>query len=77
MNPQDDIQWLKNQVVDMQSQLAFQEDLIQALNDVVTRQQQQLEHVNELLQDQKQQLAGVVGATGSSAGDHSEKPPHY
>lgn len=75
MSPQEDIHWLKIQVVELQSQLAFQEDLVQALNDVVTRQQKQLEHLHELLQDQKQQLDGVVGATGS--GGDAEKPPHY
>ena len=37
-----ELEQLKEQLFDLQSQLAFQEDTLQALNDIVTRQQQQI-----------------------------------
>ncbi|MEE8060057.1 MAG: SlyX family protein [Pseudomonadales bacterium] len=75
MGKHDDISWLKEQVVDLQSQLAFQEDTIQALNTVVTRQQQQIEQLNELCNSQKSQLEHM--ASEMEGGVTEEKPPHY
>jgi SlyX protein len=71
----DDIAWLKSQLVELQSQLAFQEDTVHALNAVVTRQQQQIEHLNELCSNQKYQLEHISHEMGK--GVAAEKPPHY
>ncbi|MFT7128395.1 MAG: SlyX protein [Gammaproteobacteria bacterium] len=68
-----EVNWLKDQVVDLQSQLAFQEDTIQALNDVVIRQQQQLDSFKEMLDGHKSQIEQL-----SAEGEVSnERPPHY
>lgn len=68
-----EVSWLKDQVVDLQSQLAFQEDTIQALNDVVIRQQQQLDRFKEVLDGHKSQIEQL-----SAEGEVSnERPPHY
>ncbi len=75
MTESDDIRWLKEQCVDLQSQMAFQEDTIQALNEVVTRQQQQIEHLNELYNNQKLQLEHISSEVGKDMSD--DKPPHY
>jgi SlyX protein len=70
-----EIELIKAQLIELQSQLAFQEDTIQALNDVVTRQQQQIENLNEIGKQHKSQLEGLVSEQG---GDTTEpKPPHY
>lgn len=72
-----DLETLKQQVVDLQAQLAFQEDAISGLDAALAQQQQeilllrrQLELLNERLQEQ------VHGAEQGVA-DGSEKPPHY
>ena len=75
MSELETIDWLKAQCVDLQSQLAFQEDTIQALNDVVTRQQQQIDNLNELYNQQKSQLEHISNEMEKGAG--AEKPPHY
>ena len=75
MSEQQDIQWLKQQVVELQSQLAFQEDVVQSLNDIVTRQQQQMENLQEMLQGQKSQLEAL--SAGEEGDVVEEKPPHY
>lgn len=66
---------LKQQLFDLQSQLAFQEDTLQALNDIVTKQQQQIENLHELCESQKSQLELMTEATGGALME--EKPPHY
>lgn len=75
MSEADDIRWLKAQLVDLQSQLAFQEDTIQTLNDVVTGQQRQIEQLNELCNQQKIMLEHMSDALGKHSG--ADKPPHY
>lgn len=76
MNIQDDIAWLKQQLIELQSQQAFQEDTVQALNDVVSSQQQQIERLNELYQHTTAQLALLIEESGIVEG-RQERPPHY
>lgn len=66
---------LRQQLIDLQSQLAFQEDTLQALNAIVTRQQQQIDNLNELCRDQKNQLDALSAGSGGAAEDLP--PPHY
>ena len=75
MSTDDDIHWLKEQVVDVQSQMAFQEDTIHALNEVVTRQQQQIAQLDELCHSQKSQLE--LMASEMEGNSVEERPPHY
>jgi SlyX protein len=70
-----DIASIQLQLIDLQSQLAFQEDTLQALNDVVTRQQQQIANLHELCTQQKDQLENLIG---EQEGEIEEpRPPHY
>lgn len=68
-----EVSWLRDQVVDLQSQLAFQEDTIHALNDVVIRQQQQLDNFKKVLDGHKSQIEQLA-AEGEIS---DERPPHY
>jgi SlyX protein len=71
----DELDWVKQQLIDLQSQLAFQEDTLQSLNDVVTRQQQQINNLNELCKSQKSQMELMSSEMGKDTLD--ERPPHY
>lgn len=67
---------MDNELIELQTRLAFQEDAIDQLNRSLMRQQQQLDrqklHI-ELLQQQVQALmAPAAGGTGKN-----EAPPHY
>ena len=75
MTANTEIDDLKQQLFDLQSQLAFQEDTLQVLNDIVTRQQQQIENLHELCKSQKSQLELMSEEMGVAQID--EKPPHY
>ena len=72
---------LEQQLIDMQTQLAFQEDTIQSLNDVVALQQQDIlqlkQQVVGLLEDLKELLDNSSGAGGGGGSLFDERPPHY
>lgn len=69
------IEELRQQLVDLQSQLAFQEDTISALDAVVTRQQQQLANLQELWESQKGQIEQMSSQLEKAPAN--ERPPHY
>ena len=67
----------QRQIEDLQSQLAFQEDTLQALNAALSEQQQEilvLRRQVEILKQRQDEQAVQLGE-GSSPVD--EKPPHY
>jgi len=70
---------LKRQLTDVQSQLAFQDDTVQSLNDALALQQQELlvlrRQIELLKQQQEEQAARHdVDEAGVTS---DEKPPHY
>jgi SlyX protein len=71
--PQD--QDFSEQLYDLQSQLAFQEDTIQALNSVVIEQQQQIGRLNEMINQLKSQMEATVDSEPGHT--TNERPPHY
>lgn len=67
-------------LVDLQTRFAFQEDSIQALNDVVTRQQQQIETLSRELGLHREKLAELIEAQSErmvQGGAIDDRPPHY
>lgn len=74
-----DVDVLKKQVMELQSQLAFQEDAVQSLDQALARQQTEilvLQRQLELLrQHQLEQNEGSGGGPDSSPAN--EAPPHY
>jgi len=65
-------------MVDLQTKLAFQEDTVQALNDIVSVQQQDIMHlkaqVNSLIDELRSVLSGL---DTSNIHSNQEVPPHY
>ena len=66
---------IANQLMEVQTQLAFQEDTINVLNEALALQQQEIlvlrRQLELLKQRQDEQAAGQV------PGEVDEKPPHY
>ncbi|HDO25184.1 MAG TPA: SlyX family protein [Nitrospirae bacterium] len=66
----------EDRLVDIEGKIAFQENIIKELNDVVCRQQKQIDTLNltcRQLVDQIKKMSGI-----SSGGDLiDDKPPHY
>ena len=68
-----------NDIVELQQQVAFQEQTIDALNEVVSRQQQDLTRLDRALAMLAQQMASQQQAADAGPG-HAEAhqpPPHY
>jgi SlyX protein len=68
-------QGLSTQVVELQMQLAFQEDALQALDRVVTSQQQSIDRLTKLQQRLERQLAAFSAPAEEPADE--QRPPHY
>jgi SlyX protein len=74
-----DIDILKQQVMDLQSQLAFQEDAIGSLDAALSQQQQEilvLRRQLELFRQQQKEQA-ERGGTNQNEMLADERPPHY
>lgn len=63
------------QLVDLQTQQAFQEDIIATLDGVVTRQQQQIDRMQMQIDSLKKRFETLPESLNSEI--HDEKPPHY
>lgn len=68
---------LEDKLIDLQSQLAFQEDTVQTLNEVVTEQQGQIERLNEMMVLLKHQFEQSQFDSGVDNSAVEERPPHY
>ena len=66
---------IRDQLINLQSQLAFQEDTVQSLNSIVIEQQQQIERLNEMINLVKSQMEMAVSGDNNSVVD--VPPPHY
>lgn len=64
-------------IIELQTKLAFQEDLLEDLNKVVTEQQHQIMRMNEALDGLKHQVKSLQ-TDPQTAGEAKEPPPpHY
>lgn len=71
---------LQDLVVDLQSRFAFQEDNIQTLNDIVTRQQRQIDVLERELELHREKLTELIQSAAErspTASAIDERPPHY
>ncbi|VVE30532.1 SlyX family protein [Pandoraea terrigena] len=67
---------LEARVVDLEVKTAFQEDLLETLNNIVTRQAQQLDLLQKQIKALYQQMQSH-GQGGSDGNPRHEIPPHY
>lgn len=71
-----DIEEVVQQLFDMQTQLAYQEDMVRELNDALALQQQEILVLRRQLQLLKQRQDDMGSAT-STEDNAEEPPPHY
>ena len=67
---------MSNELIELQTQVAFQEQTIAELSDVLTSQQQQLDLLRLEIKVLKEQL-GVLEDRVEAGPPQDEKPPHY
>ena len=68
---------LLNDMVELQSQMAFQEDTVSALNEAIAAQQQEILTLRRQLELLKQPLDEQAASAPGTSGLSEEKPPHY
>lgn len=72
MHPNDAID---HRLTDLEIKASFSEDLLDQLNQVIIRQQQQIDALMREVAQLKQQILDAASAVFSRAGD--DLPPHY
>ncbi len=65
----------EQRLTDLEIKASFTEDLIDVLNDIVARQQQQIDHLASELAHLRQQMPAPDASSFRSLRD--ELPPHY
>lgn len=70
-------QKLQQQLFDLQSQLAYQEDTLQALNSVVAEQDKIIRRLVQKMQQMDERLHNLSQSLPASDVDSDEVPPHY
>jgi len=68
---------LSVRIDELESRLAFQDDLIESLNETVTRQDLDLTRVTRRLQDLAAKINDIGNAAAAAPPSDAEIPPHY
>jgi SlyX protein len=71
---------IEDRLIEIETKISFQEDMLQELNNVVCRQQKQidqLEAVCKSLIDHVRALSEAAAEGKSDGGMLNERPPHY
>ena len=72
-----DIDELRQQLEEVQTQMAYQEDTVRLLNDALAQQQQEILLLRRQIQLVKQRQDEQGADPGAAAAPMDEKPPHY
>ena len=67
---------MEQRITELETRMAFQDDTIQKLNDVVVAQQDQLDRMFEELKYLNEKIK-VLDSELVAAEDHETPPPHY
>ncbi|MEJ2172165.1 MAG: SlyX family protein [Woeseiaceae bacterium] len=66
----------EDRLVDIESKLAHQDQLLQELNDVVTAQQSTIMRLEDLFEALIERVRSIAESSPEPA-PHDERPPHY
>jgi len=74
-----DQQEIEQQLMELQSRMAYQEDLLDSLNATVVTQDREILALKRQVLDWSNRFQGLLNQLDSQAGNHAatEKPPHY
>lgn len=67
---------MENDLINLQTKLAHQENTLDALNEVVVRQQQQIDALEKLCAELRDKLLSLSDTAGTVGGEDAP-PPHY
>ncbi len=67
---------MQDRLIELETRIAFQEDTLQELNDIIVRQQREIEQLQRMVKLINRQLTTLSPAEGSLPQDEPP-PPHY
>ncbi len=67
----------EERLVNIETKLSFQEDLIEELNKTIYQQQQKIERLEAICEALARQVRSLAEAGGEGKGPANERPPHY
>ena len=65
------------QIIELQTKLAYQEDLVQSLNDLVIEQQNRIDKLEAICRQLIEQYKRTEAQQGDNQPAEHEIPPHY
>jgi SlyX protein len=65
---------MESRLEKIEAKISLSEDMLEALNDTVYRQQRQIDHLQQELRDLRQQIQAMPAEHRNL---HDEIPPHY
>ena len=70
---------MEDKLIELESKFSFQEDILLELNQVVIRQQKQIDELVREMSMLKQQIeeVSVRGLSAEESTQQNEQPPHY
>jgi SlyX protein len=68
---------MQDELIELQSKLAFQEQTLNELNNALLSQQQQIDRLHMQIKSYEERLSEVENASPSNGQGQDEKPPHY
>jgi len=68
---------MEKRLIELESRLAFQDDLIESLNEAVILQQKQIERLELISKTLAERLRGLSDSAGPDGSPEHEVPPHY
>ncbi|MCF6262698.1 MAG: SlyX family protein [Xanthomonadales bacterium] len=68
---------MEKRLIELESRLTFQDDLIESLNEAVIQQQKQIERLELISKTLAERLRGLSGSAGADESPGHEVPPHY
>lgn len=75
--PSTELAQLEGRLVDLEIRLTHQDDTLETLNDIVIRQQQQIDRLNHELSMARRRLSELDASEGAGGQRPEPPPPHY
>jgi SlyX protein len=67
----------ENAIIELEIKIAYQEDLLQTLNDIVAKQQRRLDALECAYQSMNEKMANLALKLPEESAPQYEIPPHY
>lgn len=68
---------MEEKLIELETKISYQEDLLSDLNDIVIKQQRQVDELLREMSALKEQLQEAIERSPGQGEQVQEKPPHY